>query len=61
MTILKTIKSVVAAFIGVQSDKNRVQDFSNGKASHFIIVGVIAVIAFIISLMLIVSAVIPNS
>jgi len=54
-----TFKSVAAAFFGVQSDKNREKDFSQGKISHFIIVGVISVIIFIAILLTIVNLVIP--
>lgn len=60
MGILATIRSVLAAFFGVQNNKNREQDFSHGKLSHFIIVGVVTVIIFIASLIAIVSLVIPN-
>ena len=44
MNIISTLKSVAAAFLGVQSDKNRNRDFKEGKLSHFIIAGVVAVI-----------------
>ena len=54
-----TIKSVGAAFIGVQSDKNRQRDFSKGKFSHFMIGGFIAVTLFVISLITIVALVSP--
>ena len=52
-----TFKSVGAAFIGVQSNENRKRDFAHGKLSHFIIVGIIAVIAFIGALIAVVSIV----
>jgi len=55
-----TLKSVGAAFFGVQSDKNRERDFTKGKFSHFIIAGVIAVVLFIASLIAIVSLIIPS-
>jgi len=55
-----TFKSVAAAFFGVQSDSTRKRDFSQGKLSHFIIVGVISVLIFIAALITIVSLVIPN-
>ncbi|MGB1262849.1 MAG: DUF2970 domain-containing protein [Cognaticolwellia sp.] len=55
-----TFKSVGAAFFGVQSDKNRERDFNQGKLSHFIIAGVIAVVLFIAALIAIVSLVIPS-
>jgi hypothetical protein len=56
----ETFKSVGAAFFGVQSDKNRERDFTQGKLSHFIIAGVIAVAIFIASLIAIVSLVLPS-
>lgn len=55
-----TFKSVGAAFFGVQSDKNRESDFKQGKLSYFIIAGLIAVILFIATLILIVSLIIPS-
>ena len=59
--IKQTIKSVLAAFLGVQSNKNRQTDFSEGKLSHFIFVGIIAVAVFIGILIMIVSLVIPST
>ncbi len=56
----ETFKSVAAAFFGVQSDKNRQRDFTQGKLSHFIIAGLIAVVLFIGSLIAIVSIVLPS-
>lgn len=56
-----TVKSVAAAFFGVQSNKNRERDFSQGKLSHFIIVGIIGVIIFIAVLIAIVALVIPST
>lgn len=58
MNFKNTFKSVCAAFLGVQSDKNRKRDFSEGKLSHFIIAGLIAVVIFITILVVTVSLVI---
>ncbi|SEL38502.1 Protein of unknown function [Colwellia chukchiensis] len=55
-----TLKSVAAAFFGVQSDKNRQRDFSQGKISHFIFAGIIAVAIFIGALLTIVALVAPS-
>ena len=55
----QTIKSVASAFLGVQSNKNRERDFNQGKFSHFVIVGLFAVILFILTLVAIVSLVAP--
>ncbi|MBA6250619.1 DUF2970 domain-containing protein [Colwellia sp. BRX10-4] len=54
-----TAKSVGAAFFGVQSNKNRDRDFSEGKLSHFIIAAVIGVAIFIGVLIAAVSLVLP--
>lgn len=56
----ETFKSVGAAFFGVQSDKNRERDFTQGKFSYFIIAGIIAVVLFIAVLVTIVSLVMPS-
>lgn len=58
-SLKQTIKSVAAAFFGVQSNKNREHDFSQGKLSHFIIVGILSVFIFICLLIAVVSFVIP--
>jgi hypothetical protein len=53
-----TFKSVAAAFFGVQSNKSRKQDFSQGKLSHFILVGIVCLLLFISLLILIVHIII---
>ncbi|NQZ23421.1 MAG: DUF2970 domain-containing protein [Colwellia sp.] len=58
-SFISVIKSVGAAFIGVQSNKNRERDFSEGKLSHFIIVGIVCVVIFIGALVAVVSLVLP--
>ena len=60
MNFISTLKSVAAAFFGVQSDKNRNRDFSQGKASHFIIAGIVGVVVFITFLIVVVNLVLPN-
>ncbi|MBI1424478.1 MAG: DUF2970 domain-containing protein [Gammaproteobacteria bacterium] len=40
-------KSVQAALFGVQSSKNYERDFQHGKASQYIIIGLIATAIFI--------------
>ena len=42
------LHSVVAAAFGVQSGKNRSRDFSRGKPSHFIILGVLFTAVFVL-------------
>lgn len=60
-SLMDTFKSVAAAFIGVQSNKNREKDFNQGKLSHIIIVGIIVVIVFITALAAVVNLVIPTN
>jgi len=56
--LLHVIKSVIAAGIGVQSNKNREIDFEHGSLSNYLIVGLIATLLFIFTLVFIVSTVI---
>ena len=56
--LLHVIKSVLAAAIGVQSQKNREIDFQSGSLSAYIAVGLIATVLFILVLIKVVSAVI---
>ena len=58
---LAIMKSVGAAMIGVQSDNNRERDFEQGKASHFIVAGIIFVIIFLLTIATVVSSVLESS
>jgi len=44
------LHSVLAAAFGVQSGKNRARDFTHGKPSHFIILGVGFTLVFVLLL-----------
>lgn len=44
------LHSVLAAALGVQSGKNRARDFTHGKASHFIALGVLFTLVFVLVL-----------
>ncbi|MEW6995344.1 DUF2970 domain-containing protein [Colwelliaceae bacterium MEBiC 14330] len=59
-SLIDTFKSVAAAFFGVQSNKTRKRDFSQGRLSHFVVVGIISVIMFVVILLTIVSIIIPS-
>lgn len=41
LTFLQMVGSILASFYGVQNSKNRKRDFTRGKASHFIAVGIL--------------------
>lgn len=57
-SIIQIMKSVLAAFIGVQSDKNRKADFEHGSMSNFIIAGLIFTALFVCVIIFVVSRVI---
>ena len=59
--IFDIIKSVAAAMFGVQTEQNRERDFKHGKASHFIAVGIVMTVIFVLILVNIVSSVVDNA
>lgn len=48
LTLRQMLGSVLAAALGVQSGNNRARDFSHGKPSHFIILGVGFTVLFVL-------------
>jgi hypothetical protein len=52
---LKLIKSVSASMMGVQSQKNYEDDFSEQSVLPFVITGVIIVVIFVVSLVVFVN------
>ena len=59
-SFFQLVASVLAAFLGVQSDKNRQRDFKAGDPKSYIIIGVIATALLIIGLISIVNLVLPE-
>ena len=57
LTLLEMFGSAISAMIGVQSEERRERDFARGKASHFIIVGVVLTAIFVLSMAGVVSLV----
>jgi hypothetical protein len=60
LSLLQMIGSALAAAFGVQSSRNRERDFSRGKPIHFIIIGVVLTILFVLSVAGVVSLVLRN-
>jgi len=58
---LQVAQSVAAAAFGVQSSKNRERDFKEGRASQFIIAGIIFTALFVGTMLLIVRTVLSSS
>jgi hypothetical protein len=54
-TITQVFKSVLAAFIGVQSEANRKKDFEHGSLSTYIIAGLIFTFLFVVAIIFLVS------
>lgn len=57
LSFREMLQSVLAAALGVQSGKNRSRDFSRGKPSHFIILGVSFTALFVLLLVVVVKVV----
>lgn len=47
---MQVVKSVLSSMFGVQSSKNRERDFTKGKPVHYIVVGLVFTILFILTL-----------
>ncbi len=58
---LGLVQSVVAAIFGIQSEKNRQADFRKGDASQFITMGIIAVIALVVTMIIVVNSVLDSA
>ena len=59
LTFWQVLGSTLAAAFGVQSSKNRERDFTHGKASHFILMGIGFTAVFVLIMVGIVSYVLP--
>ena len=59
--LIEVSRSVLAAFFGVQSSKNKERDFKHGSHRTFIIMGIVFTLVFIISIFSIVQFVIHTT
>ena len=57
-TITQVFKSVLSAFIGVQSEANRKRDFEHGSLSNYVIAGLIFTVLFVTAIIFLVSTII---
>ena len=60
-SLLDTVFSVLASFFGVQSEKNRVRDFSSGKPIVFIVVAIVLTVVFVLTLVTIVKLMLKDA
>ena len=56
-SLLQVIQAVAASFFGVQSEAARQRDFTRGKASHYVVIGLVATALFVVTMVLIVKLV----
>ncbi|MBX8546202.1 DUF2970 domain-containing protein [Pseudomonas cichorii] len=49
-TFWQMLHSVMAAAFGVQSNRNRQRDFTHGKPSHFLLLGLLFTVFFALTL-----------
>jgi UPF0716 family protein affecting phage T7 exclusion len=47
-SLLSVLGSVLASMFGVQSNRKREQDFTHGKPSQYIIIGLLVTVVFIL-------------
>ncbi|QGX40509.1 DUF2970 domain-containing protein [Permianibacter aggregans] len=55
------VQSVLAAAFGVQSEEKRQKDFQHGRPGDYIAIGIVFVILFIVTLVLIVRSVLSSA
>ena len=55
------LASAVAAMFGVQSSKNRERDFTRGKPIHYIVVGLVLTLVFVLGVWGLVKWVLSNA
>jgi hypothetical protein len=59
LTFWQVLGSTIAAALGVQSSKNRERDFTKGKPSQFIFMGIAFTFIFVLIMIGVVSLVLP--
>lgn len=59
--LLQVVASVLAGLLGVQSAKNRERDFKKGRASDYILIYVILVLAMVAGMIITVNMVISGA
>lgn len=60
-TLTQLIGSVLSAAVGIQTSKSRERDFKHGKASSFVIAGVLFVVLFVVTVFSVVNFVLRHA
>ena len=56
-SLLSVLGSVLASMFGVQSNRKREEDFTHGKPSQYVIIGLLVTVAFVLAVWGVVSLV----
>ena len=56
-SLLSVLGSVMASMFGVQSNRKREEDFTHGKPSQYVIIGLLVTVAFVLTIWGVVSLV----
>jgi len=56
-SLLKVLGSVLASMFGVQSNRRREEDFTHGKPSQYVVIGLLVTVVFILAVWGVVSLV----
>ena len=56
-SLLGVLGSVLASMFGVQSNRRREEDFTHGKPSQYVIIGLLVTVAFVLTVWGVVSLV----
>ena len=59
--MLGVLRSVGAAFFGVQSEANRRRDFTHGKLIHYVVAGAAATIVLVVAIWALVQIVLATA
>ena len=57
--LLRVIQSTVAGLFGIQSEKNRQEDFKEKSPFDYILAGIIGVVALLVIMTIVVKSVLP--
>lgn len=60
-SFLAMVQSVFAAIFGIQSEKNRQEDFKKGDPAQYITLGIVAAIGLVLIMALVVSQVLESA
>jgi hypothetical protein len=61
LPFLRMIQSVFAAIFGIQSEKNRQQDFKKGDPAQYITLGIVAAVGIVLVMILVVNSVLSSA